>query len=157
MNARGFTLIELVIVIIILGILAVTALPKFINLKSDAQTSVLQGIQAAMQGAVAKVHSKSIVKGNQNNASGTVSLFDGDIDIGYGYPLAPTSSTEAYWSRLLNLNSSEFTIKLASNDDLIIYSSDLGDINDASASCILVYDPPSAANIKPQITLNPCV
>ncbi|ACJ27327.1 MSHA pilin protein MshA [Shewanella piezotolerans WP3] len=47
---NGFTLIELVVVIIILGILAVTAAPKFINLQGDARVSTLQGMKAAIQG-----------------------------------------------------------------------------------------------------------
>jgi len=41
---KGFTLIELIIVIIILGILAVTAAPKFLDISSDANTSALQGL-----------------------------------------------------------------------------------------------------------------
>ncbi|MGL4893853.1 MAG: type II secretion system protein, partial [Shewanella sp.] len=41
---QGFTLIELVVVIIILGILAVTAAPKFINLQGDARVSALNGL-----------------------------------------------------------------------------------------------------------------
>ena len=47
-NQKGFTLIELVVVIIILGILAVTAAPKFINLQGDARVSALAGMKAAL-------------------------------------------------------------------------------------------------------------
>ena len=53
MNSKGFTLIELIVVIVILGILAATAAPKFINLKAEAQTSTLEGVKATMQGAAA--------------------------------------------------------------------------------------------------------
>jgi MSHA pilin protein MshA len=50
-RAAGFTLIELVIVIAILGILAVMAIPKFINLTSDAQSASINGIAAALSSA----------------------------------------------------------------------------------------------------------
>jgi len=47
-NQKGFTLIELIIVIVVLGILAVTAAPQFINFSSDARTSTVKGLKGAM-------------------------------------------------------------------------------------------------------------
>ena len=52
MEKNGFTLIELVVVIIILGILAVTAAPRFIDLGSDARKSVMQSLQGSLSDAV---------------------------------------------------------------------------------------------------------
>jgi prepilin-type N-terminal cleavage/methylation domain-containing protein len=50
-NKKGFTLIELIIVIIVLGILAASAVPKFTELQKDAARGVAQGFLGALRGA----------------------------------------------------------------------------------------------------------
>lgn len=100
---KGFTLIELIIVIVVLGILAVTAAPQFINFSSDARTATVRGAQASIQGAMQLSYARALINGTEDAAAATVTTERGDVDIAFGYPLA-TDAAIGFAAGLNNAN-----------------------------------------------------
>lgn len=123
MNRRvnGFTLIELVIVIIVLGVLAATAIPKFISLQDDAKRSALKGQFSAFESAVKLYHSGWLVAGNTGAVESLVGFGDGDVSstvTGYPYSTSglttePSNACGQLWTGLTNTS---MTIESLSED-----------------------------------------
>lgn len=88
---KGFTLIELVIVIVILGLLAATALPRFSNLTQSARLATLNGLAGGLRGAISIAHATQLV--TPNSASNDPVVLDNvSITMINGWPAAATVS-----------------------------------------------------------------
>lgn len=175
---QGFTLIELVVVIIILGILAVTAAPKFINLQGDARASTIQGMKGAIQGANSLVYSKAALLGIEgadtgsvdvlgNTVAGTPATATDDVPVVYGYMAATKAALEKGMDVKFNTGTSpssavpsgedaaDWVINASGNSATIWQRGAPADVTTtgSEASCKIVYTQSASAGALPTITL----
>ena len=133
-RATGFTLIELVVVITILGILAAFAVPRFINMQARARASAIESLQGALRSSSALTHSMWMVSGQP----ATVPVEGATITMTNGYPnLATIDDT------LVDL--AGFTY-----DALTGIFVKTGATN--GATCSVTYTPPTVFGDPPAIT-----
>lgn len=145
-NQKGFTLIELVMVIVILGILAAFALPRFADLGGDARVSTVQGAAGAIRSASAIARSACLARQacDTSAATGTVDL-DGDtVDMVFGYPAA----TQAGILDAAQINATDF--KVVAGNPIAVQAN--GAVT--AANCQVSYTAAANATTAPVIEVN---
>ena len=106
-NQKGFTIVELVVVIIILGILAATALPRFIDVSAEAHLAAVDGVEGGFRAGVALNQAKWLAASRPTNTTtldGTTIWFSDTNEgwiVGTDNQTLVWSDCEAIWAALM--------------------------------------------------------
>lgn len=104
-NEKGFTLIEIIAVLVILGILAAVAIPRFFNLQDEARNKAAEGAVAALQSTATMAYSQQLLNGTANSTRWT--------------PPAGTTNIGDYWGTITGATPNVVAVRITGPSKLL--------------------------------------